>query len=287
MRIGPYDIGVCSWSLRTKDAHELVKAMSQLGIRHVQLAIGPLLALEPADQMAELAMLRDAGISITAGMIGFSGEEYGTIASIKGTGGFVPDDLWEARKEITARAALLCKSIGLDKLSAHIGFVPPSSNAKYGVMLDRVCAIADLLAEASLDLLMETGQEAASELLQFLNDLRCRNVGINFDPANMILYGAGDPIEAVHTLGRHIRHVHIKDAIASDQPGMSWGREVPFGTGQVAVDDFFAALHATSYSGPLVIEREAGVERFEDVKFAMETIQRSIEGPASASLPGT
>jgi len=102
---------------------------------------------------------------------------------------------------------------------------------------------------------------------------------VNFDPANMILYGAGEPVEAIHVLGRHIRHVHVKDAIASDQPSVTWGKEVAFGTGEVPVDAFLEALKSVGYRGPLVIEREAGHERFEDIQFAVETIRRSIEGP--------
>ena len=122
-------------------------------------------------------------------------------------------------------------------------------------------------------------EESASELLQFLNDVQPRNLAVNFDPANMILYGAGDPVDAVKTLGRHIRHVHIKDAIASNQPGTNWGEEVPFGTGEVPVDEFLVTLREVGYAGPLVIEREAGNDRVGDIAFAIETLRRSIEGP--------
>ena len=279
MRIGEHDIGVCSWSLHPSGMSELVRLVRKLDLQHVQLATANLLALDDAARAGEIRVLRESGLKITSGMIGFPGEDYSNIANIKQTGGYVPDEQWEPRKALTARAATLCKELGLSKLTTHVGFVPISSDERYNVMLDRVCAIAAVLAEHGLDLLMETGQEAASELLQFLNDLRCRNVFVNFDPANMILYGAGDPVEAVQILGRHIQHVHVKDAIASDQRGVTWGKEVPFGSGEVPVDDFFAALKSVGYSGPLVIEREAGNERVEDVKFAIETIRRSIEGP--------
>jgi sugar phosphate isomerase/epimerase len=123
---------------------------------------------------------------------------------------------------------------------------------------------------------METGQEPAGELLEFLHDLKRDNVGINFDPANMILYGAGDPIAAIKTLGRFIRHVHVKDATASSKPGAEWGEEVPFGTGQVGADRFIEALHGVEYRGPLCIEREAGNQRLADVKFAVETLKRVV-----------
>jgi L-ribulose-5-phosphate 3-epimerase len=279
MRIGEHDIGVCSWSLAPKNMSDLVAMMRRLELSHTQLGLGGLVAMNERSRASEIKTLTDAGIQLTAGMIGFPGEDYSTIASIKQTGGYVPDEHWEVRREMTTRAAELSKSVGLKMLSTHIGFVPPSSDEKYKVMLDRVCKIAEILMKQNLNLLMETGQEAASELLQFLNDVRCRNVFVNFDPANMILYGAGDQIEALQTLGRLIRHIHVKDAIASDQAGMAWGKEVPFGTGQVPVDDFLAALHSADYKGPLVIEREAGDTRLEDVEFAIDTIRRSIEGP--------
>ena len=120
---------------------------------------------------------------------------------------------------------------------------------------------------------METGQETAAELLQFLNDLRCRSVYVNFDPANMILYGAGDPVEAIGILGRHIRHVHVKDAVMSNQPRMTWGEEVPFGNGQVPPKAFLEALDRARYTGPLVIEREAGGDRVRDVLAAVNALR--------------
>ena len=141
-------------------------------------------------------------------------------------------------------------------------------------MVKRIAEIAGALGDMGVMLGFETGQEPAAELLQFLNDVTRKNVFVNFDPANMILYGAGDPIEAVKTLGRHIGHVHCKDATLSKAPGTVWGEEVPFGTGQVNVEDFARALGQIDYTGPLVIEREAGEQRMADVKTGIETIQR-------------
>ncbi len=120
---------------------------------------------------------------------------------------------------------------------------------------------------------METGQEKAEELLEFLHDLKRDNVFINFAPANMTLYGAGEPIAAIKTLGKFIRHVHVKDATPSTKPGVDWGQEVPFGTGQVGPKRFLQALHEVGYTGPLCIEREAGNQRLTDVKPAIEALK--------------
>src|SRR5687768_7527132 len=94
MEIRGHAIGVCSWSLHPHDMGELVARVRQLGLEHVQLALGPLLEADDATRDGELMLLRDSGIKLTAGMIGFPGEDYSTIASIRGTGGFVPDELW-------------------------------------------------------------------------------------------------------------------------------------------------------------------------------------------------
>jgi len=270
MRLLGHDIGVCSWSLRAGGSSELVEKVRSLGLSHVQLALGPLLDSDEATRAREIGVLRDAGLSFTAGMIGFAGEDYASISVIRQTGGFVPDATWPARRDRALAAGELARSMGITGVSMHIGFIPPSNHTRYNVMVERIVEVASGFKTLGVDVLMETGQETASELLQFLNDVgTSHDVYVNFDPANVILYGAGDPIEAVATLGRHIRHVHIKDARRSDHPGAKWGMEVPFGIGEVDPFRFITALKEVEYTGPLTIEREGGDERLEDVATAI------------------
>lgn len=273
MNIAGHDIAVCSWSLRPANMQDLVSQVRQVGIEHVQLALGPLLTLDAAQRDRELAILRDAGIRITAGMMGFADEDYSTIARIRDTGGYVPTNLWPERKRLTLEAGRLAANLGLKLLTVHVGFVPHSNGELYSTLLGRMREIAHALGDLGVALTMETGQEPANELLRFLSELGATNVFINFDPANMILYGCGNPIEAIRILGRNIRHVHVKDANASDQPGVTWGEEVPFGTGQVGAKPFIAALKSVGYAGPLAIEREAGEQRLADVRSAIQTLR--------------
>ena len=277
MQIGGHDIGVCSWSLRPKDLGELVGQMEALGLQHVQLALRPILFLDDKRKHQELGHLRTAGVTITAGRIEFPGEDYASIEIIRRSGGYVPDDQWSTRKRLSEQAARLANELGVSMVSTHVGFVPRPGEKGYKEMVARVGEVAAAFKSAGVDLLMETGQEPADELLQFLNDLRgqgAANVFVNFDPANMILYGAGDPIAAINTLGPHIRHVHVKDGTASANPGKDWGEEVPFGTGQVDARAFLAALKSVGYTGPLAIEREAGNDRAGDVRVAIDTLRR-------------
>lgn len=273
MKLQGHDIGVCSWSLRPSGLDELFARLEELKLDHVQLALADFVAAADDARAEMVQRVRSSGRTVTATMISFAGEDYKTIASIRRTGGFAPDDAWPGRKASTIEAAKISQAIGVALLSTHVGFVPMSSDPNYRVMVERVGDIATAIDAHGVSLLLETGQESASELLQFLNDLRVRNVGVNFDPANMILYGAGDPIEAVRTVGRHIRHVHLKDAVSSDHPGTQWGDEVPFGSGEVPVGEFLEALKDVGYTGPLVIEREAGEDRMGDVKAALHTLQ--------------
>jgi len=276
MNLNGHDIGVCSWSLHPKDTADLAAQITEAGLAHVQLGLAGLSAMGNKDQLQELEHLSKNDIAITGGMVGFAGEDYSTIANIRRTGGFVPDADWPARKAITEQAAKLAMDLKLPHISAHVGFVPPHGQHGYHAAVERIRDIADMFAKHRLSLLMETGQEKADELLEFLHDLKRDNVFINFDPANMILYGAGEPMAAIKTLGKFIRHVHVKDATASANPGVDWGVEVPFGTGQVNPKQFLKALHEVGYHGPLCIEREAGNQRLADVKTAIKALGDAI-----------
>jgi sugar phosphate isomerase/epimerase len=274
MQINGHDLGVCSWSVRPANMQELVSALRQLELSHLQLALGPLLFLDDKRKYEELGHLRASHLKITAGMIAFPGEDYSTIARIRATGGVIPDESWPVRKQLAIQAGKLAQELGLSLLTGHAGFIPPSNHAQYSKALERVGEIGHALKEMNVALALETGQESASELLQFLNDLPGSNVGVNFDPGNMILYGSGDPIEAIRILSRHIRHVHVKDAVASAKPGLEWGKEVPVGTGQLNLEQFILALKDIAYTGPLVIEREAGPNRMNDIRTAVAALSK-------------
>jgi sugar phosphate isomerase/epimerase len=103
---------------------------------------------------------------------------------------------------------------------------------------------------------LETGQEPADPLLHFIQDTQRNNLFINFDPANMILYGSGEPIEALEKVGKYVRSVHCKDGTWAANPGQEWGREVALGEGDVGMERYLRTLDKIGYYGPLTIERE-------------------------------
>ncbi len=107
-------------------------------------------------------------------------------------------------------------------------------------------------------------------------------LGVNFDPANMILYDKGDPVEAVRRLGSWIKHVHIKDAVRTSHPG-TWGTETPWGEGQVAGDALLTALKEVGFTGVLAIERETGDNRLEDIRLAVARLTRNGQADENAA----
>jgi sugar phosphate isomerase/epimerase len=272
MENAKWSVGICSWSLQA-DVAKVGQMIKDVGIDHVHLAVGPALGDEGRDY---LAAAKEQDWVISATMIAFPQEDYSTLDTIKVTGGVVPDDCWESNKELFAGAARITKELGVKYLSMHAGFIDHTDEEKYKTMSERIKCLGDIAADNDIILLMETGQEGAKDLADFLKHIDHPAAGINFDPANMILYDKGDPIEAVEILSPWIKHVHIKDANRTETPGQ-WGTEVPWGDGQVSGDKFLATLKEIGYEGTLAIECEAGGSRLDDIALAAERL-RNFKG---------
>ena len=267
MKCKDWPVAVCSWSLQT-DVAGVAGAMKELGLEHVHLAVGP--AGEEGGQ-AYLEAIKAQDWTITCTMIGFPQEDYSTLERIKVTGGIVPDDTWDANRKMVIDALDVTADLGVKYLSMHAGFIDESDKAHAEKITKRIKLLADAAADKGVMFLLETGQESAAELAQFLEKLDHNFVGVNFDPANMILYNKGNPIQAVRTLAPWIRHLHIKDATKTKEPS-TWGEEVPWGDGEVGVADFLNVLAEVGYEGAMAIEREQGDNRFGDIKLAIERL---------------
>jgi sugar phosphate isomerase/epimerase len=211
----------------------------------------------PARAREFSARLADLGIRVTCVFAGFEGESYADIPTVSRTVGLVPPATRAERAAELREIADFARLLGVRAVGVHIGFVPhDATSGAYRDVLHTAREACDYLSAHGQALHLETGQEPADVLLRFLGDVERDNLFINFDPANMILYGVGEPLEAVRLLGRHVRSVHCKDAAWSDQPGVTWGRETPLGEGDVDFPAFLRTLAEIGYAGPLTIERE-------------------------------
>jgi len=211
-----------------------------------------------------LAKCVDANITITCVFGGFDGESYADIATCVRTVGLVPPETQAARAQEMKEISDFARKLGCSAVGLHIGFVPEdTSSDSYSQLLDITRDLLDHVKANDQALHLETGQESADHLLEFIENVERDNLFINFDPANMILYGTGEPIEALRKVGRYVRSVHLKDATwaADGQRGKEWGAEVPLGDGDVNIRRYLETLKELGYDGPLTIEREIPEDR--------------------------
>jgi len=159
----------------------------------------------------------------------------------------------------------------------HAGFLPEPGTPDRKPFLDTLAKVSDLAKTKGVTIAFETGQETADLLRRTLDELKCPNLKVNFDPANMLLYDKGDPIRAVELLGPDIRSVHVKDANRPTTPGQ-WGEEVPLGKGQASIEQFVKTLKKVGYSGALCIEREVGnqQQRLADIAHGVKFLQQCL-----------
>lgn len=234
-----------------------LEVVRDLGIPTVHLHAPHKASRTPERAKEFLARLQEYGITITVVFGGFEGESYADIPTVVRTVGLVPPETRAERTQEMKEIADFAKVLGCDVVALHLGFVPHDpSDPLYQEVLQVTREICDHCSSNGQRLHLETGQEQAETLLQFLGDVGRSNLFVNFDPANMILYGSGEPIEALRKIGHYVRSVHCKDATWAARPGEEWGREVPLGEGSVGFEDFLRTLKEIGYDGPLTIERE-------------------------------
>lgn len=191
----------------------------------------------------------------------FGDESYESIPIVKQTVGLVPESMREKRVEILKRTIVFAQELDVDAVGLHLGFVPHDpKDPAYAAILATLQDACTFAKSHQRNIHLETGQEPADVLLQFLKDTDRANLFINFDPANMILYGCGEPLPALEQLAPFVRSVHCKDAVWSDQPGETWGEEKPLGEGDVGMHEYLEVLNSIGYEGPLTIEREISQE---------------------------
>ncbi|MBT3278509.1 MAG: sugar phosphate isomerase/epimerase [Phycisphaerales bacterium] len=265
------NIAVCSWSLQPSDADDLVAKVQAVGVTKVQLALND--HRGSAGGAAIAGKLKEAGIEIVSGMFGTVGEDYSSLDAIRETGGIVPDATWEENLQLAKDVADSAADLGLSLVTFHGGFLPEdTTDPTYAKLSDRLKKIAEVFAAKGINVALETGQEEASHLAAFLDELAMPNVGVNFDPANMILYAKGDPVEGLRALMPHVMQIHLKDACWTKTPG-EWGSEVVIGTGEVDWVAFLDILKAANFDGAMAIEREAGDTRVADITAGREFVE--------------
>ncbi len=266
------EVGAMLWAVR--DTLARIKA---LGVHCGQLGIAGDVKLDRDFAALWKDDLAREDFTLVTVFAAYNGENYADIPTVERTVGFIPPATRAEREQRTYEISDFAAAIGVNSIACHIGFVPEDErHPDYIAVREMVRRVCDHAARHGQTFALETGQEPAPVLMHFLKDTGRENIGINFDPANMILYGTGDPIEALDVLSSKVISVHAKDGDwpPKDVPG-ALGTERPLGQGSVGMERFVEKLKQTGFKGPLNIERE--VEdldvRYADMAMAVKLLE--------------
>ena len=209
----------------------------------------------------------DAGVRLTAMWGGYSGPRAWNFTRGPVTLGLVPVAYRETRVRELMRWADFAAEAGAPAVITHCGFLPENrTDPEYEPVAVAIEQVAAYCRKLGLGFWFETGQETPVVLLRFFEEVGLDNLGVNLDPANLLMYGKGNPIDALHVFGKYVRAIHAKDGMPPSD-GASLGPEVKVGSGYVRYPEFIPRLLDCGFEGDLTIEREiSGAEQDKDIR---------------------
>ena len=274
----PMEIGVMFWAGR--DPLDTIREVKSLGVKCGQLGVPGHVPMDLASAAQWNSALDAEQFPLVTVFAAYNGEDYADIPTVERTVGWVPVATRAERLKRTLELSDFANALGAPSIALHVGCVPEDpAHPDYIAVREMTRLVCDYAARNGQTFALETGQESAHVLLEFFKDVNRPNLRINFDPANMILYGSGDPIEALSILAPHVVSVHAKDG-DWPPPGVpgALGTEQPLGKGSVGMERFVAKLKEIGYRNPVNIEREASdhQQRLADIRGGVALLQKLI-----------
>jgi len=260
------------------DPREEIEKVRNLGLQTCQILCRDvnLYTEEIAEKLKRA--VEENGIEITTLWAGFSGRAVWNFTEGPLTIGLVPPDKRKTRLKELRKASEFAEWIGVESLTTHVGFIPENPNDPVYISLIEVLKeVTEFLKERGQSFWFETGQETPVTLLRTFEDVGADNLGVNFDPANLLMYGKANPVDALDIIGEYVRDVHAKDG-EYPKNGRQLGEEKPLGEGRVNYPAFISKLRELNYSGSLTIEREiSGPQQIADIKRGKKYLEELIQ----------
>jgi sugar phosphate isomerase/epimerase len=230
-----------------------------------------------ADKVA--AESRETGVHVSALWAGWSGPREWNFTEGPATLGLVPAKWRKRRVGDLRKAADFAARAGLPAIITHAGFLPENLTDKdYKPVLRAIVEVGRHCRSLGVGFWFETGQETPVTLLRYIEESGLDNLGVNLDPANLILYGKGSPVDSLDVFGKYVRDLHAKDGLYPVD-GRNLGREVPIGEGKVNFPALIRKLKEIGYTGELTIEREiGGEEQDRDIRKAILDLEGWLKG---------
>lgn len=228
-----------------------------------------------------LSSLRKAfdryGVEATSLVVGGPGPEVYDFYQGPLTCGLVPRQYRAARLDRIKKASEFAHQCGIPAVQTHCGFIPENPNdVLYKEVVLAIREAASACKSHGQNFRCETGQETPITLIRAIKDVGLDNIGVNFDLANLILYGKGNPVDAIELFGPYVQGIHAKDGLFPTDP-KELGKEVPIGQGKVDFPRIIQRLKELHYQGALTIEREiSGPQQVEDVKSAKVFLEKLV-----------
>lgn len=234
---------------------------------------------DPAAAEEIRAAAQRCGVSISAFWCGWEGPCEWNFYEGQETLGLVPPAYRFQRTQMLKEGSDFAKELRVNQMATHVGYMPENPHdPNYAGVLAALREIVRKCGENGQIFLFETGQETPVTLKRTLQDIGYGNVGINLDPANLILYGKANPVDALDVFGEYVLGIHGKDGLYPTD-GHELGREVPLGEGRVDYPRFLKKLREIGYRGDITIEREiTGEEQRRDILNAKKLLEELIAG---------
>lgn len=265
-------IGVMT-SLRPDVASEL-KTVKDFGLQSTQMACWDPEKYTTENSKAVDLARNEHGVEISTLWTGYSGPAHWNFTEGPSTIGLVPPEYREQRIADLIAGAEFAAGLGIASITTHAGFIPENpKDALYEGTVEALTKVAKRCKELGLGFYFETGQETPITILRVMKDIGTDNLGVNLDPANLLLYGKANPVDALDIFGKYVKGVHGKDGEYPTEPD-NLGLEKPMGEGRVNFPVLVSKLKSLGYTGPITIEREiSGDKQIEDIKRAIAILE--------------
>lgn len=269
------DIGVLLNIRHDTNIGEAFERIRDMRIASCQICIWDPSLYTDANAKAVKEAQSASGVRVSAVWAGWTGPAVWDFYDGPLTLGLVPAPLRYHRINELLIGGDFAEKIGVTDVITHVGFLPENPNdSDYIGVVSALRYLAGRMKEKGQNFLFETGQETPTTLIRAIEDVGTGNLFINFDTANLILYGKANPADAARILGHYVRNTHCKDG-EFPTDGRHLGREVPLGEGQANLPKVLEILDKQGYAGPLTIEREISGERqIRDIEMAREYLTR-------------
>lgn len=270
-------IGVIIPFQSEKDLIERFRQAKELSLESCQLSMWDPRQYTDNAAHAVRTAVEKTGLLISALWAGWSGPKEWNFTGGPSTLGLVPESYRGIRLQELLEASTFASKIGVTDVITHVGFLPENPNDEnYIGVVTALRHLAAVMAERDQYFLFETGQETPVTLLRTIEDIGAKNLGINFDMANLLLYGKANPADALDIFGKYVRNVHCKDGLYPTN-GRQLGQEKALGQGRVDLKLILKKLKDIGYDGPLTIEREiSGPQQIHDIKEAQKLLLRLL-----------